>query len=116
MRRHLTPILALLMSLVMLASSAGTGMARGQMRDAAGAIVLCTGSGYVTVAVDADGQPVGPHHICPDCVMHAGVDAPSPFVLTPPTRVALALDPVQQGLTLAARIAPTPAARGPPTA
>lgn len=32
-------------------------------------IVLCTGSGALSVAVDARGRPVGPPHHCPDCIL-----------------------------------------------
>lgn len=32
-----------------------------------GQAVLCTGMGPVTVLVDAQGQPTGKVHICPDC-------------------------------------------------
>ncbi|SFR18533.1 hypothetical protein [Poseidonocella sedimentorum] len=42
-----------------------------------GTIVLCTGSGTVTVPVDADGQPTAPRHLCPDCALvYVGQIAP----------------------------------------
>ncbi|SMY08788.1 hypothetical protein [Flavimaricola marinus] len=31
--------------------------------------VLCVGGGLVTVQLDADGNPVGPSHICPDATL-----------------------------------------------
>ncbi len=34
-----------------------------------GHIVLCTGTGPLSVLVDAKGQPTGATHICPDCAM-----------------------------------------------
>ena len=37
----------------------------------AGQIVLCTGTGPVSVLVDAKGQPTGILHICPDCTLSA---------------------------------------------
>jgi hypothetical protein len=43
-------------------------VARGQTA-ASGSIVLCAGAGLVSVPVDADGQPTGPAHICPDCAL-----------------------------------------------
>lgn len=36
--------------------------------DASGQIVLCTGGGVVTVFLDENGNPVGPPHVCPDCL------------------------------------------------
>src|SRR6056297_1935912 len=37
--------------------------------DPAGQMVLCTGSGPVTVLLDAEGQPTGAVHVCPDCTL-----------------------------------------------
>ena len=34
-----------------------------------GHIILCTGTGPVSVLVDADGQPTGATHLCPDCAL-----------------------------------------------
>lgn len=54
-------------------SLALTGLYAAQMRaapDATGQIVLCTGTGPVTVYVDDEGQPTRPPHHCPDCVIH----------------------------------------------
>ncbi|MDK3017523.1 hypothetical protein [Pseudodonghicola flavimaris] len=54
----------------------------------AGQIVLCTGTGPVTVYVDENGAPTGPPHICPDFALHflafvAVPDiAPVPLALT----------------------------------
>ncbi|WP_353533273.1 hypothetical protein [Cognatishimia sp. WU-CL00825] len=36
---------------------------------AAGYMELCTGTGAVTVAVDAQGEPTGPSHLCPECAL-----------------------------------------------
>jgi len=43
----------------------------------AGEIVLCTGSGTTTIAVDAQGRPTGAVHICPDCALSL-FDLPAP--------------------------------------
>jgi hypothetical protein len=49
-----------------------------------GQAVLCSGTGLVTVLVDAEGQPTGQVHICPDCALSilAGVTPPLAEVIT----------------------------------
>lgn len=51
-----------------------TGSAAMQMRAAPaplGQMVICTGQGAITVPMDAEGQPTGARHPCPDCMVHA---------------------------------------------
>jgi len=64
-------------ALLLVVTSHSMAQARG-MTDAEGQIVICTGTGPITVLVDADGQPVERGHVCPDCAMSlfAGVSAP----------------------------------------
>ena len=73
---------ALFLSALIALTSVSMSLARGQMRDASGSIVLCTGTGPISVQVDSDGQPFGPMPICPDCVVgfmdYLAVDRPSP--------------------------------------
>lgn len=38
---------------------------------AAGMMVICTGTGPVSIAVDGAGQPIAGGHICPDCAAAA---------------------------------------------
>lgn len=40
---------------------------------AVGQMVICTGFGATVLYTDADGQPTSAPHLCPDCVMQAGV-------------------------------------------
>nr|WP_238381067.1 DUF2946 family protein [Alkalilacustris brevis] len=37
---------------------------------------LCTEAGIVTIHLDAEGNPTGPGHICPDCVIVHGALLP----------------------------------------
>ena len=61
------PLLTLALCLIVIATSATQAIARSQM--AAGQMVqLCAGGEAVTVMVDAQGNPVGPDHSCPDCI------------------------------------------------
>lgn len=98
------------------ALTAHSAAARQGERDAAGQMVICTGTGAVTVYVDSEGQPVKPPHSCPDCVMHVldAVGQPAGLVL-----------PLESCSTVAAGQAGSPAsvhtvleatARAPPAA
>lgn len=39
-------------------------------------MVICTGEGVQRLAVDADGQPAPPPHVCPDCLLAFHATAP----------------------------------------
>ncbi|MGX0976645.1 hypothetical protein ACSSVY_002365 [Roseovarius sp. MBR-51] len=66
MRQH-RPILALGLCLLLALTSQSLAVARGAAQPV-GEIVLCTGTGPVTVTVDGEGQPVVTPHLCPDCL------------------------------------------------
>ncbi|MTJ04803.1 MAG: hypothetical protein FH759_08955 [Sediminimonas qiaohouensis] len=68
MRRMIHPLQAIALALLLVL----TGQSMALMRtapDPAGQMVLCTGTGPITVLTDENGQPVGAPHICPDCAM-----------------------------------------------
>ncbi|WP_417243348.1 hypothetical protein [Celeribacter sp.] len=87
---------------------------RGTMRDAAGAMVLCTGTGPVTVLMNADGAPVGPPKICPDCTMSVIADVAGAFVLSAPASRVTPLAVVRSVFLPRTAQTLTPLARGPP--
>ena len=62
--------------LCLVLTSQTMAVARGA-QDPSGQVVLCTGTGPVTVLVDAKGQPVGQVHICPDCALGLFDTAPA---------------------------------------
>lgn len=64
--------IAAMLSLVLLLTGQSMALAR-TAPGPAGSIVLCTGTGTVTVMVDETGTPMGPVHECPDCTtaLHA---------------------------------------------
>ena len=64
-RTYLAIALALLLSVTGQTMAVARGAAA-----SAGEMVLCTGTGPVTVYVDENGKPTGPPYVCPDCVMH----------------------------------------------
>lgn len=74
----LRPFLALCLSLALALTSLSLAVARGQGA-ASGEIVICTGFGLQTIAVDAQGNPTGPAHVCPD-----GVAALASLAVLPP--------------------------------
>jgi hypothetical protein len=79
MARFLRISLALMLALVVTLTGHASASAQGA-RDASGQMVICSGTGPVTIYVDEDGQPTKAPHFCPDCVMHlldavAGPDA-----------------------------------------
>ncbi|AWZ22433.1 Hypothetical protein RAK1035_3728 [Roseovarius sp. AK1035] len=78
--RPLHPILALALCLVLALTSQSLAVARG-MAQPVGKIVLCTGTGPITVAVDAEGQPRATPHLCPDCLPGFAVVLDAPLAL-----------------------------------
>jgi hypothetical protein len=105
--------LALALAFVLTLTAQNMALAR-SAPDPAGRMVLCTGMGPVTVLVDAEGQPTGAVHICPDCALSLfQMAAAEAVVLLRPTTWTIAqhidLQSKKFGLTrLPAR------ARGPP--
>lgn len=112
-RRPARSLLALSLALIVAATSLTMAVARGQAR-VAGEIVICTGLGVTVIAVDAEGNPTGPAHICPDMVL-AMLAAPplAPVILTPPDTARRAPG-LPEPATARGGDAPRPAARGPP--
>ncbi|MGH1466364.1 MAG: hypothetical protein ACRBBQ_13485 [Cognatishimia sp.] len=88
-------------------------LARG-MHAATGFIELCTGSSAVTVAVDAQGEPIEPVHICPECSLVAldNVEA-APVELLPVLRFSERLI-WKSATSLYSSVAFSLHARGPP--
>jgi len=94
-------------------TSVGLAVARGAAQPA-GQIVLCTGEGLVKMAVDADGMPMEPPHVCPDCLLALYAVAPRaplglPRALGRPLNRSVAKAHHAAGLAR-----PTPLARAPP--
>jgi len=85
MMRSLRPYLALCLALLLTLTSQTMATARGAPTPV-GQAVLCTGTGPVTILVDAEGQPTGQVHICPDCALNFldGVPAPLAKAATVP--------------------------------
>ncbi|SFC35089.1 hypothetical protein SAMN04488094_10472 [Tropicimonas isoalkanivorans] len=107
-------LLSLLLTLNLGLSALGFGMARGQV-PVAGQMVICTGNGIVTLSVDADGNPVASHTLCPD----AALGFWAPVAVQPPAapRADLALlwhDWPQSASVAVAAVPRNRSARAPP--
>lgn len=103
---HLALILILSLTGIALGSARGQAPVVGQM-------VICAGTTTVTVAVDADGQPVRQTHFCPDMALSliaavAGTPVAQPLDL--PRRIGWAI-PTRDGQS---RDVPAHSARDPP--
>ncbi len=102
------------LAVLAIALTAGVaGAARGQAA-VAGEIVICAGQGAATVYLDANGNPTGPPHWCPDCVLSLFAAVASPAAVPAPSDTCLgAARPVSAPRPVPA-LAPAPQARGPP--
>ncbi|MGH1353923.1 MAG: hypothetical protein ACRBBS_02415 [Thalassovita sp.] len=113
MTKTLRAYLGIALALMLAFTGQSMAIARGTP-SASGQIVLCTGTGPISVLVDENGQPVGKPHICPDCALSffdVLSDTP-PRVLRPEGRVvALRLD---RGQFADPRQSIPAVARGPP--
>ncbi|MFT6457354.1 hypothetical protein [Pseudophaeobacter arcticus] len=113
MARFLRISLALMLALVVTLTGHVSASAQGA-RDASGQMVICSGSGPVTIYVDKDGQPTKAPHFCPDCVMHLLDAVAGPDALVVPAYGGQAFDRLlgAAGCSHLMRVAAT--ARAPP--
>jgi len=105
---------ALLLSLVLATGSVTMALARAHSAGGT-SMVICSGYGVVTLTLDANGNPTGPVHPCPECLAGLGLALlPAlPQVQRPMMRVHLA--DVAVAVPRAGTVPPEPSARGPPT-
>lgn len=112
--RLLKPILAFVFAAMIIATSGAMASARGMAVDASGEIILCTGTGLISVQVDAEGQPIGPMHYCPECALGAlmavatGASVPVPDVASSQVQF------ISQNSVIAPHFALLSTARDPP--
>jgi hypothetical protein len=105
--------LALSLALMLALTGQSMAVARGAT-DAAGQMVLCTGTGPVTIFVDENGEPTSAPHICPDCALHllaaVVIDQAGPVRIDTQGQLHF----VRHDLQNRHHIAPSGTARGPP--
>ena len=108
--------LGIALALVMVLAGQALAVARAAP-DAAGQIEICTGSGPVTVIVDADGQPTGATHICPECALalfQAITSSDGPLLLRKLRWMPVQTIEFTQHISTASAV--SPCARAPPLA
>lgn len=71
-------VLAPVLAVVLAVTSVTMAVARAQPTGGT-AVVICTPNGLETITLDADGNPVGPVHLCPLCL--AAADLPPPMAM-----------------------------------
>ncbi len=100
--------------LILVASSVVMAPTRGAMAGLS-QIEICGAAGTETVTLDARGNPVGPHHPCPDCIAchTAGLLAEPPATRFGGVVLRFAY-PVARDSVVAGILAIHPTARGPP--
>lgn len=110
----LRPALALCLALLVALTGQAAAIARGQpVADTW--IEICSGSGPVMLAVDADGQPTGTAHLCPDnaYLLVQALSAAAPDVAAP-RLVARRIGAPAPVLAVVPTRTVTAPARGPP--
>lgn len=114
MRRVLSQITALSLAFVVAFTAVAVGAVQGQA-DAEGRMVICTGHGPIVQHFDADGNPTGAPHLCPDCVVTLLAAAP-PWhpEATPVATPLLALGALKVPVYNGARASLLQKARAPP--
>ncbi len=104
----------ILLALAVMAASVPMAMAR-HHGGAVGTVELCTGTGMITLRVDAGGNPAGSEIPCPDCMPALGANLPQ-AVAGPvrPARLVAVLAPMCALPEVIARPAFHRHARAPP--
>ncbi|GGH58833.1 hypothetical protein GVY41_14280 [Frigidibacter albus] len=112
-RRPAHTVLMLLLALLLGLTSQSLATARGQTR-AGEAVVICSGDGFVTIELDAQGNPVGPAHLCPDMVLAFFAAMDLPPVVLPQREGRTERAALPPGQAAASQSAPAANARAPP--
>lgn len=115
MMQRLRIYVGIFLSLTVVLTAHSAAAMRGA-QDAAGQMVICTGTGPVAIYVDSEGQPVPTPHYCPDCVMHlldaaAAASAAGPV----PADILVRVDLAEVDLPVYSSCGRCGFARGPPS-
>lgn len=114
-RRPVHTVFLLLLALLLGLTSQSLATARGQTRIGE-AVVICSGDSFVTIELDAQGNPVGPAHLCPDMVLAFFAAMDLPPVTLPEREGRTERAALPPGPAAASQGAPLARARAPPVA
>ncbi|KUF12190.1 hypothetical protein [Pseudoponticoccus marisrubri] len=109
----LRPLAGLALALMLVVTSLTLSAARGQAAPV-GEMVICSGGFAVSVPVDAEGNPTGPAHICPDCALSLMMAVAQNAALPVPAAALGAVLHAPDGTLATGRTRPQAVARGPP--
>lgn len=107
------PFLGLTLALLVALTSQHAALARGQSA-ATGELVICTGTGLITVHLDAEGNPTVPAHFCPDCTKALATALIPAQAGWRPAAAWTAAAPLPEPAVVAVTATERPLARGPP--
>lgn len=102
-----------LLALTLVLTSFSAGVARGQSAPV-DVVEICRGLTVTSIAIDAEGHPVGHVHLCDDGLMALFADVGMAAPILPLNAVWQAVDTDRATVTGVTHEAPRPAARGPP--
>lgn len=108
-----SPVLALMLSLLFALTGQSMASVRG-MSAATGQMVLCVGSGSVTVYTDKAGQPTSAPHICPECLPSLVAVTVPPSALQGVAEVSFPVTVTAQARVVALAVLRHYSVRGPP--
>lgn len=109
MMRHLSLVLAMLVAF----TGQQIAVARGAAALSEG-MVLCLGGTTVMVPLDADGQPTGAGHVCPDAALSIALLPAAPLPAAPIRTAIHVTAPTLARAEPVSTHRPAPPARGPP--
>jgi hypothetical protein len=106
--------LALILALVLALASQTMAVARTHAAQPGLTMVICSGYGVTTVTLDADGNPTGPVHPCPDCLSGLALALPAATGTPAMPQTRARAVPVRASAPLPPAWRPVAPARGPP--
>ncbi len=94
--RPMQSLVALVLAVSMTVMGYAAAVARGQTTVDGQVLVLCSGGGLVQVTLDANGEPTGNSHLCPDLAfgLMAALEITPPDVAAPTDVISEALLPL----------------------
>ena len=104
-----------LLALILMVSSLQMAIARHALMPV-DHMVICSGEGAYTIAIDAEGNPTGEVHYCPECIASAltAIETSAPEVAAVNAAKPLTLETPAPSLPVVQAACAPPQARGPP--